>query len=256
MQQQLSRPAWRVAEAVGGAVFGNVGVDEEQLAAGLVGIGLVDAGLALTQHLYLTALQDQPRLEFLLDQIIVARAPVLRGVAIAGAHRSLPVIDGLSQLSRPAPRIAPCTFSWVAGVVSHSGRRTSAVQRPSSEAAYLTGAGLVSTKSASCNGINRSLMRRTVATSPFCHAVCISDSSAGATLAVTEMQPSPLCARKPTAVPSSPDSIENSSPTSTRNLVTRDRSLVESLTPMMFGSFASRANVAFDMSTAVRPGML
>ena len=59
-----------------------------------------------------------------------------------------------------------------------------------------------------------------------------------------------------TAVASSPDSRQKPSPISTRILSGRARSLVASLTPMTFGSLASRAIVAFDMSTELRPGML
>jgi len=75
-------------------------------------------------------------------------------------------------------------------------------------------------------------------------------------MAVTEMQPSPLCARKPTAVPSSPDSIEKSSPTSIRSLVGPAQIVGRILDATMFGSLASRASVALVMSTEVRPGML
>src|SRR6185437_3465608 len=157
----------------------------EQLAAGFVGISLGNARLPLAQYLDLGSSQDHPCFQRILDQVIVARPPVLRDVAVGRPH----------QLRRPALRIARCTFSCVSGMMAQSGWRTSAVQRPSSEAAYLTGAGLVSANSASCSGISRSLISRTEARSPRCHASCISEQSRGATLAVTEMHPSPPCAR-------------------------------------------------------------
>src|SRR6516164_1922085 len=173
-----------------GRVFRNIGIDEEELSLALVGISLGDAGLALAQHLHFAAVQHDPRLKGVFDQVIVARAPVLRDVAVRCPH----------QLRRPALRIVRCTLSCVSGMIAHSGWRTSAVQRPSNETAYLTGAGLVSANNASCNGIRRSLISRTVAKLPRCQASCISEHSRGATLAVTEIHPSPPWARYATAV--------------------------------------------------------
>src|SRR5438477_9492204 len=126
-------------------ILRDVRVDEVKLACVLVRISLGDAGLPLAQHLHLGALQDDPRLQRVLDQVIVARSPILGDMAVGGAH----------QLRRPALRIARCTFSWVSGRIAHNGCRTSGVQRPSTDAAYLTGAGLVSANSASCSGIRR-----------------------------------------------------------------------------------------------------
>ena len=61
----------------------------------------------------------------------------------------------VGQFSNPAARIAPFTCSFVAGVGSTRGSRTSGEHLPSTLAAYFTGAGLVSANSASCNGIRR-----------------------------------------------------------------------------------------------------
>ena len=69
-----------------GLVFRDVGVDEVKLAALLVGIGFGDAGAALAQRLDLGPVQDQPGLERILDQVIVPRAPVQRGVAVGRPH--------------------------------------------------------------------------------------------------------------------------------------------------------------------------
>ena len=132
-------------EVGGGRIFRDVGVDEVKLALVLVGVSFGDAGLPLAQYLYLGALQDDARFQCVLDQVIVACPPILGDVSVGGPH----------QLSSPALRIARCTLSCVSGMIVHSGCRTSAVQRPSRDAAYLTGAGLVSANSASCNGIRR-----------------------------------------------------------------------------------------------------
>jgi len=51
VQEQLARTARLVAEAVRGLVFGNVGVDEKQLAGLCVGISLGDAGLPVRSTL-------------------------------------------------------------------------------------------------------------------------------------------------------------------------------------------------------------
>ena len=78
----------------------------------------------------------------------------------------------------------------------------------------------------------------------------------GAILAVTEMQPWPPCAMKPSAVASSPESCTNSVPIAARCWLTRAMLAVASLTPAMFDSLDSRAMVSTDMSTMLRPGML
>ena len=132
-------------EVGGGRIFRDVCVDQVKLACVLVRISLSDAGLPLAQHLHLGALQNDPRLQRVLDQVIMACSPILGDMSVGGAH----------QLRRPALRIARCTFSCVSGRIAHNGCRTSGVQRPSRDAAYLTGAGLVSANSASCSGIRR-----------------------------------------------------------------------------------------------------
>ena len=76
---------------------------------------------------------------------------------------------------------------------------------PSSDIAYLTGAGLVSMNRLMCSGISLSCSLSAVAKSPLWQAVWNSEHSRGATLDVTEMQPWPPCAMKPSAVTSSPE---------------------------------------------------
>ena len=98
-----------------GGVFRNVGVDEVQFAAALIGVGLGDAGLPLAQHLDLGALQHDPRFDRIFDQVIVACAAVLRNVAVCRPHQLK------HQLRRPAPRIACCTLSCVSGWIAQSG---------------------------------------------------------------------------------------------------------------------------------------
>ena len=78
----------------------------------------------------------------------------------------------------------------------------------------------------------------------------------GATLAVTEMQPTPPMAMKPSAMSSLPDNWMKSRPQASRCAVTRARSPVASLTPTMVGMEARRAMVAVPMSATVRPGTL
>ena len=70
------------------------------------------------------------------------------------------------------------------------------------------------------------------------------------------MQPTPPCALKPSAVPSSPESWMNSSPQASRCEVTRATLAVASLTPTTFFSLAQRAMVGTEMSTMVRTGTL
>ena len=70
-----------------GGVFRNVSVDQIKLTPVLIGVGLGDAGLSLAQHLDLGALQHDPRLNRIFDQVIVACAAVLRNVAIGRPHQ-------------------------------------------------------------------------------------------------------------------------------------------------------------------------
>ena len=102
-----------------------------------------------------------------------------------------------------ASRTAACVFS-VAGTI---GRRTVLAHLPISDSAYLTGAGLVSTNRLMCSGAQLVLkFQRARHNRPCRHAAWNSAHSRGATFEVTEMQPWPPCAMKPSAVMSSPDS--------------------------------------------------
>ena len=78
----------------------------------------------------------------------------------------------------------------------------------------------------------------------------------GAMLEVTEMQPWPPCAMKPSAVASSPDSMLNSGPMAARCWEARARLAVASFTPTTFFRSKQRAMVSTLMSTTERPGML
>ena len=78
----------------------------------------------------------------------------------------------------------------------------------------------------------------------------------GATLAVTEMQPTPPIALKPSAMSSLPLSWQKSLPQASRCAVTRARLPVASLIPTILGCFATSARVSTEMSATVRLGTL
>ena len=88
MQQQFAWPPRLMVEMGRGLVFRDVGVDEIELAARLVGIGLGDASAALAQYLDLGAMQDETGFEGVLDQVIVTGAAVLRGITVGRPHRA------------------------------------------------------------------------------------------------------------------------------------------------------------------------
>src|ERR1035441_7830621 len=111
-----------------------------------------------------------------------------------------------------ASRTAACAFS-LAGTM---GSRTVLAHLPISDMAYLIGAGLVSTKRLMCNGASLSCSLSAVLKSPWRHARWNSAHSRGATFEVTEMQPWPPWAMKPSAVMSSPDIWLKSSPIAAR----------------------------------------
>ncbi len=137
-----------------------------------------------------------------------------------------------------------------------SGRRQVSLVWPSRLAAYFTGPGLVSTNIASCSGSRRSCSAIACAGWPAFQAACISLHRRGATLPVTQMQPSPPAARKAIAVWSSPDSCTKSAPQARRVCSGRARFAVASFTPTMFGWRDRRAIVSTLISTTLRPGML
>ena len=68
-------------------VFRDMGVDEIERAVLLGGIGLVDAGLALAQHLHLGPGQHHAGLDRILDQVVVPRLAVLRRIFVGLASR-------------------------------------------------------------------------------------------------------------------------------------------------------------------------
>ena len=99
-------------------------------------------------------------------------------------------------------------------------------------------------------------MRIASCRSPARQALCIEANRRGATLAVTEMQPSPDWANRASAVASSPDRIAKSGPQARRVASGRSSFAVASLTPAIWGSFASSAMVPTVMSITERGGML
>ena len=70
VQQQLARALGLVVEAVGLAVFRNIGVDQPELAALHRGIGFGEIGAALAQRLHLRALQLDAGLEGVEDLVV------------------------------------------------------------------------------------------------------------------------------------------------------------------------------------------
>ena len=161
----------------------------------------------------------------------------------------------ISSAARPsASRSPPSPF--VARVGSTSGSRTSGEHFPSTLAAYFTGPGLASTKSASCSGIRRCWAARVAFGSPSIQCACISEQMRGATFPVTEMQPWPPSTSNASTAASSPESCTKSSPQAMRVSSGRVELFDASFTPTTFGSRAHRAMVSTVMSTTERPGML
>src|SRR5262245_54332964 len=77
MQQELARTLRRVIEGAALQVLGDVGVDEPDLAAAGIGVGLTNGGLALPQRLDLCAGERDPGLENLADLVVEARLTVV-----------------------------------------------------------------------------------------------------------------------------------------------------------------------------------
>ena len=110
--------------------------------------------------------------------------------------------------------------------------------------------------SASCSGTRRFWIAIASPNRPSIQASCIAATSRGATFAVTLMQPTPPAALNDSAVWSSPDNWQKSSPQARRVCSGRVRFAVASFTPTMFLCLASRAIVSTLMSTTERGGML
>src|ERR1044072_560572 len=77
VQQQFARTLRRVIEAPGLQIFGDVGIDQPDLAAPRVGIGFGDRGLAGAQRLHLAAGERDAGLELLADLVVETRLAVL-----------------------------------------------------------------------------------------------------------------------------------------------------------------------------------
>ena len=90
-----------------------------------------------------------------------------------------------ARRSTTALRTATRVDSWHGTI----GRRSFSSILPSSDIAYLIGAGLVSMNRFMCSGISLSCSASAALVSPFCQARWNSEHSRGATLEVTEMQP-------------------------------------------------------------------
>src|SRR5438270_10279263 len=138
-------------EAVGHGVFGDVGVDEEDLAVLRMSIGFGDVGLPVAQALHLAAHQHQSSFKRGLDEIEMPR------LAIVGDHPMIGVfLLGHQGIGSCAASMATRTVSRPCCVNGTMGSLTSGSHSPSKDAAYLVGAGLASQKSASCRPISRS----------------------------------------------------------------------------------------------------
>ena len=194
---------------------------------------LADRRPALAQRLDLGAAQHEPGLEPLLDRVVVERAPVLRhDLALAGdpRHRRLS--------SRGRPRPAPRRpRPWPRSDSATSGRRTSsaAAAEPAQRVLGRCRAGLaeqrlVQRHQPAVQG------QRLVRPARRARRRASAAHRRGATLAVTEMQPWPPCARNARALASSPESWQNSAPQAAWVSSGRTMSAVESLTPTMLGS--------------------
>src|SRR6185437_5527861 len=125
------------------------------------------------------------------------------------------------QLIRPACTMALRTAMRVVSETGTIGSRSVSSILPSSDIAYLTGAGLDSMKRLLCSGISLSCSASAALASPFCQARWNSEHNRGATFEVTEMQPWPPWAMKPSAEASSPESWMNSLPQASRCSDTR-----------------------------------
>jgi hypothetical protein len=78
MKQQLAGPLGLVIMAIAMAEFRDVRVDQPDLIILHLGIAFGDGSLAEAQRLHLGAGERNPRLEKILEEIFIARAPVLR----------------------------------------------------------------------------------------------------------------------------------------------------------------------------------
>src|SRR6185312_13734277 len=178
VQQQLPLASGLVVEAIGGAVLGDVGVDQRELAAFDADVRLGDVGAALAQRLHLAAGERQARFERLVEEVVEP------GPAVLGDQLRHDAIWD----SRPASRIAASTCGRTPSAHGAIGSRVSSEHSPSCASANLVGDGEASRNSALCRRISLSCQARARAASNIAAHAC------GATLAVTEMQPWPPCA--------------------------------------------------------------
>src|SRR5438874_2717874 len=77
VQQQPTRALGRMVEAAGLQIFGDVGIDQPELAATGIGVGFADRGLADTERLHLGPGERDAGLEHLADLVVEARLAVV-----------------------------------------------------------------------------------------------------------------------------------------------------------------------------------
>ena len=192
------------------AVFRDVAVDQPDLLALHRRIAFGDRALAVAKRLHLGPGQRDARLEPVLDEIIEARAPVL-GDDLLLVERGreeawTPRLHG-TQI-RPACSNAASTARFDASDGSVKGKRSSAGKPGRTRDQRIFG------RPRRC--VARTERREADRAGPGAPALRPSgprasppgnrEQSRGATLAVTEMQPTPPIALKPSAMSSLPDS--------------------------------------------------
>src|SRR5271170_180155 len=108
-------------ETAGLGVFGDIGIDQPDLAILGMGIALADGGLAGTERFHLRADQHDPSLQRLANGIGVTR------LAVVGDQLVAVVFLFRHETFKPQPAMASRTRFWPASVSSTNGRRTSGV---------------------------------------------------------------------------------------------------------------------------------
>src|SRR6516164_745080 len=77
MQKKLARALGSMIEAAALQIFGDIGIDQPDLATSGIGIGLGDGRLALPQRLYFGSSQRDPGLECFADGVIEPRLAIV-----------------------------------------------------------------------------------------------------------------------------------------------------------------------------------
>src|SRR5437763_3263068 len=91
VQQQLARALRRMVEAAGLPIFGDVGIDQPDLAAARIRVRFRDRRLAAAQRFHLAAGERDAGLELLADRVVEARLAIfgddLEVRVLLGRHR-------------------------------------------------------------------------------------------------------------------------------------------------------------------------